>query len=56
MNLFKREYLRGIIDGQTVKLTERYTLEELNSIYKDYLNDNPDTVEEIENLNNGSSN
>ena len=36
----KREYLRGLINGQTTKLSENYTLEELNIKYQEYLNDN----------------
>ena len=39
--LLKREYLRGIIDGQGVKLSEKYTMTELNKIYKKYKKYNP---------------
>lgn len=44
--LFKREYLRGIIDGQRIKLPEKYGYE-LDQIYEDYLKVNEETVEEF---------
>lgn len=61
MNLFKREYLRGIIDGQTAwmtnRLSEKYTLAELNEIYEIYLNNNQEVEKELNTIiNNGSSN
>lgn len=36
-DLLKREYLRGLIDGQKIKLTDNYTLKELNKHYKKYI-------------------
>jgi len=46
-NLFKREYLRGIIMGQNIKLSRNYSAEELNQIYKKYIKDNPSVKDDI---------
>jgi hypothetical protein len=39
--ILKREYLRGIIDGQKIKLGKNYYLKDLNRIYKQYIKLNP---------------
>ena len=46
--LLKREYLRGLIDGQDVELKQRYTAKELDAKYEEYLKDNEETRKEID--------
>ena len=46
--LLKREYLRGLIDGQDIKLSPLYTVEELDAKYEEYLKNNEETRKEID--------
>lgn len=39
--LFWREYLRGLIDGQRIRLSKDYTLAELKAHYRRYIKFNP---------------
>lgn len=48
-NLFKREYLRGIIHGQDIKLPKEYTLKDLERVYIKYIRNNPTVKNDIKN-------
>lgn len=46
--LLRREYMRGLIDGQNVVLKKGYTFDYLNRLYRKYLKVNPETKKEID--------
>ncbi len=53
MNIYtilKREYLRGVIDGQGVKLTPNYTVAELDEIYQEYFKNNPEALDVLDEI------
>ena len=49
-NLMRREYLRGIIDGQVFKLPKNYSFENLLKQYKKYIKLNPSVKKDFINL------
>lgn len=51
INLFKREYLRGVIHGQSIKLSKpwEHRLEDLEKAYRKYIRYNPTVKDDIKN-------
>ena len=49
-NTCRREYLRGLIDGQRIKLKPNHSISSLFRYYRIYLKLNPEAKKEIKRL------